>query len=276
MATILAAKLAVSRVPDRRSRALALSAMIATYLFTVPFLGPYYDHYRLKDSPFAWNTPAVEPPALFQKTEIRRPGVRSIADAYFTFRLIDLIRDPILRRRNYGERYRENRTSLWTQLYARAHYAQFAAWPPSWRSVDPAVMNTARAAFALGLLPLAFFLLGGSLEARRLVQGLRERGPPWLDEDHRWVLLALAGGMLFLVVKFSYDLRDFSSMKAIYIYPGLAALVPLLLTGWTRLDSWIGERSGLRIAISAWIAMLAGVYCLDIVWLIEQLWHYPA
>ena len=77
---------------------LALTGMTVVYLATVPFLGPYYDHYRLKSSPFALSIPNAEPPALFEKTEIRRPGVRSVADAYFTFRLLDLLRDPVIRR----------------------------------------------------------------------------------------------------------------------------------------------------------------------------------
>jgi len=60
-ATILLARLLSSDASPARRRVLALglTGLTVVYLGTVPFLGPYYDHYRLKGSPFAWNTPAA-------------------------------------------------------------------------------------------------------------------------------------------------------------------------------------------------------------------------
>jgi hypothetical protein len=268
-ATVLLVRLAVSDENGIRRRSLAIGLMGLTvfYLATVPFLGPYYDHYRLKGSPLAWNTPAAQPPAFFEKTEVRRPGVRSFADAYFTFRLLDLLRDPIIRRKHYGE----HRTSLWSQLYARSQFVHFDSWPPSWRTRDPVVLAAGRAAFILGLVPLSILLVGAVREARRLVGGLGKRGPRWLAEDRRWVLLAFAGGMLFLVIKFSYDLRDFSAMKAIYIYPGLAAFLAQFMMGFQWVDARLRERSLLRAWLFAALGLLISVYCLDVVWLIQQL-----
>jgi hypothetical protein len=268
-ATVLLAKVVASysNPARRRSLGLALLGLTVVYLGTVPFLGPYYQHYRLEGSPFAWNTSKVEPPAFFRKTEIRRAGVRSIADAYFTFRLVDLLRDPVIRRKNYGE----HRTSMWSTLYARSQFVHFDDWPPSWRTRDPTVRNAGRAALVLGLVPLTILLVSTAREVVRLLRGLGERGLRWLADDHRWVLPAFAGGMLFIVVKLSYDFRDYSAYKAIYFYPGLAAFLVLFLWGLQWVDARLLERRRLRASLFAAMAVLIPIYCADLLWLIDQL-----
>ncbi len=266
--TIYAVKAACERSDRgrRRSYLVALAATVVLYLSSVPFLGPYYDHYVVAGSPLAWNTPKAEPPKLFEFTKVERPGVRSVADAYFTFRFFDLLREPYIR----GVFYSPHRTSLWSQLYARSQFVQYDSWPDSWRTRDPFILNTGRVLLVLGLVPLALGVFGVAREFLTLGRGILSRGRDWLASDNRWVLLVLTGGVLFIVVKFSYDLRDFSSMKAIYVFPGLGCFMAMLTSG---LSGVLGGRGAglLRRPLYASLAVLVLLYCADVSLLIGQL-----
>src|SRR3989442_15182227 len=60
----------------------------------------------------------------------------------------------------YTTLFRSHRTSLWSQLYGRAHFSHFAQHPPSWRNTSPLVVTVGRLIFVLALLPTAFLLAG--------------------------------------------------------------------------------------------------------------------
>lgn len=226
----------------------------------------HWQHYKLTGTPFpaALNTPAVAPPAWLEKSEVSRPGVRSVADAYLTFRLFDLLREPFIR----GQGYAEHRTSFWSQLYAGAQFSRFEAWPPSWRTTRPTVLRLGRCALLLGLLPLGMLVVGMIDDVVSLWIGLRRRGVTYLAEDLRWPITALAFGMIALVMKYSYDQRDFSTMKAIFVFPALAAFMVVLARGTQRCLSICGRVPFARaFACGAWV-LLVGVYVADIAMLI--------
>ncbi len=262
MITILIARglVAISR-DQRRLHLLSAALIVVVYLSTVPFLGPYWAHYVTKGTPFAWNTPKVEAPAFVKKSEVRRPGIRSVVDGYATFRIVDLLHEPVIRGRGYAE----HRTSLWSQVYARSQFSRFDGWPPSWRSKDPRVLNLGRAALLLGLIPLLILLRGMIVDVADLARGMHNRGARYLADTNRWVITAMAGGMLFLVAKFSYDLRDFSAMKAIYIYPGMGCFMLVFARSMRDVVNAMAERY--RPLLYVCLALLIAVYSAD-VWIL--------
>lgn len=78
--------------------------------------------------------------------------------------------------------------------------------------------------------------------------------------------------MLFLVARFSYDIRDFSAMKAIYIYPGIAAFMIVFTHGMQAVIRRVGARSSVAgVAIYAAVGLLLAVYTIDICVLISDL-----
>ena len=130
-------------------------------LFSIQLAGYDFEHYDV----YA-NLGRGKPLYFWEKTSVGRPGVQSIVDGYLTFRIVDLVRDPQITNERAIEQ--QHRTSVWTQLYARANFAQFEQHPKSWLTTDPNVMFIGRCSFVLGLLPLLFLLVGlafGSLRA---------------------------------------------------------------------------------------------------------------
>src|SRR5262244_2592954 len=112
----------------RRRSATSLYGFIflVSYLALVPTLGPYWKTYRQYDSPFVTNADPVLLPywnAL--------PGERvGIVNALFTFRFGDMLRNP--QRVNKDGPYPLHQFSRWSQLYGRAHFVHFDAYPSSW------------------------------------------------------------------------------------------------------------------------------------------------
>ena len=134
-------------------------------LISIQLAGYDFEHYDV----YA-NMGRGQPLYVWEKTSVGRPGVQSIVDGYLTFRILDLVRDPQIT--NGAKIEQEHRTSVWTQLYARANFAQFEQHPKSWLTKDPNVMAIAKCSFVLGLLPLLFLLAGlarGSLRSMRAI-----------------------------------------------------------------------------------------------------------
>jgi hypothetical protein len=284
--TLLLTRLLVSARGARRHKAVGLAAMILAYFATTPFLGSYAESYQTKGDAFAANWERGPAPKLFEHTYYRSPGVRSIADGYFTFRIVDLVRQPFVKTGNavldtntpkarYDPRYAEHRTSLWSQLYGRAQFAQFGSNPPRWETREPKVLNTGRALMIVGLVPLAILVAGVLLEARDLVLGVVRRGPKWLAENDRWTLLAFFGGSLLVVAQLAYLMRDYSSMKVIYVFPGLAAILAIFIRGLDTLTTALaGRPRAVHTLLAAHVAVMA-LYLLDTIWLLGQL-GFPA
>jgi len=142
-------------------------------LISIALAGYDFEHYDA----YA-NMGRGQPLHVWEKTSVGRPGVQSIVDGYLTFRIVDLVRDPQIT--NGVEIKQQHRTSVWTQLYARANFAQFEQHPPSWLTTDPNVMIIAKCSFVLGLLPLLFLLEGlarGSLDSLRALWRWVKRQP---------------------------------------------------------------------------------------------------
>jgi hypothetical protein len=258
-------------VPGRsRRQVMGLGAgFVAIFLvFTVTF-GSYRANWEDTGNPFSINGEPAPMPHLLDKTYVYRPGTTSILDTYLTFRFVDMLEHPSIT--NDIEIYPRHRTSLWSQLYGRAHLAHFAQHPPSWKNTSPLVLTVARLILVLALLPTAFLLVGTLravtevvVPAWRRVSSRRET----LDQE----MLALnAVGFIAFIVLYSLRYRDFSTMKAEFLFPGLLAYVFFFADEVGRADAQLGQRPRLRQAAGWAFAALLALYVTDVVILARQL-----
>jgi hypothetical protein len=205
---------------------------------------------------------------VWEKTNVGRPGVQSIVDGYLTFRLGSLLRDPQIT--NGLEIEQEHRTSVWTQLYARAHFAQFEQHPPSWLTNDPVVLWIARCSLVLGLVPLLFLLSGlARLGVRALVAW---RTSDARDDDYAtWLMALVVFGYLAFIVKFSADYRDFAAIKLIYILPGILPVALVIADGMQAVCDKASTVKHLETMLHGTLACLLLSYCVGMVGLIHHL-----
>jgi hypothetical protein len=249
----------------------SLLAFFLVYMAAVPYFGQYWQKYKRYGTPFAINVRKDPMPYLFQRTYIRRPGIISIADTYFTFRFFDLIEKPYIT--HTGRNYPWHRTSLWSQFYGRTHFGHFNMWPPSWKTDSRWVLNTGRITFFLALIPTFLFLAGifrnSSAALKELYQSLKSGKA--LACHPRWLHLTVFYASAAFIITFTLQYRDFSSMKIIYVLPGLISFFYLLLDGmqWFY-DSILRNRKAEMLVDTILIGLLA-LYFLDIVYLIFQL-----
>ena len=239
----------------RRRAVIRGAAFVALVVPPVALIGPYYSFQQKYGTPFVTNWTPSPRPALRYETFVERPGLTSVLYGLFTFRLVDLFRHP---ESNYDRtHYPRHRTSLWSRVHAQAHSAHFEAWPPSWKARSPAVLQLTRALILLGLVPAALVGWGLATMARDAAVGWRRdrrrRGVAAADDElaRQWpatlLLLVAAAGYLAFVALYSIRLRDYSSMKAIFVLPALPAFAAALEAGLARLRAW-GDSAGARAA----------------------------
>ena len=198
------------------------------FLF-VGYFGGYYDNYQKHGHPFQYNTPVSELPDFWKETDFRRPGVKSIASGYFTFRFFDMMKNPMITN-EYGDNYPLHRTSVWSQLYGRSHFIYFDNWPAGkWQSNDPMMMNVGRGALILALFPSILFLIGFFKDLKIWWKLFTKKSFNFLNENSNWMFSIFNVGFLAFIILFTAVGRDYSFMKVIYLFPGvLAAMIPFL------------------------------------------------
>jgi hypothetical protein len=254
---------------------------LAAYLALVPTLGPYWKHFREYGSPFMINIAPAVFPNVFERTYVYRPvmgigvpGVTSIADALFTFRLLDMLRNPIIAKDS--DRYPLHRTSLWSQLYGRAHFVHFDAWPPSWQLrhlrpqwATPLVWNLGRLIFLCALLPTMILVVALWRRIVAAISIIRGHDTPVRLGD--WLLdLAVFGYMAFIIA-YSLRYRDSSFMKAIFVFPGLLGFLSLFACECDRFYRWCNDKKLAVMATESIFACLCLLYTGDVIVLIAQL-----
>jgi hypothetical protein len=269
--TMLVALLRSSAVPDlSRRRLCGLGAIfLVTFFILVGIFGAYRGNYRDTGDPFAINGPRAPFPHLIEKTAVARPGIESIAAGYFTFRFVDLLEHPWIT--NGVNAVPRHRTSLWTQLYGRANSVHFAQFPPSWRNRSLLALTVGRLEFVLALLPATLLLMGMFTACKRLIRPARNG-----DFDDRprlvellFVLTAL--GYVAFVVQYTLRYRDFSTMKAEFLFPGLLAYACIFGDELQRAAAWSARRPKLRAAACGALVALLALYVLDVTILAVQL-----
>ena len=228
----------------RRGAAIRGAIFVALVGLPVALIGPYYSYQRQYGTPFVTNWPPSPRPFFLQETFVERPGLTSVVYGLFTFHLVDLLRRPELGHPDDQTNYPRYRTSLWSMVYGQANSAQLMSWPPSWKARSPFRLQITRALFILGLVPTGLFACGFVAMAREVALGwLRDRGRDFYgDALAPWpatlLLLIAAAGYLAFIAVYSIRLRDYGTMKTIFILPALPAFAAALDVGGAQLLAW--------------------------------------
>jgi hypothetical protein len=237
---------------------------------SVGYFGEYYGNIQKYGKPVVFNTPTGEMPHLYKKTNFRRPGVQSILSGYFTFRIIDMIKHPIIT--NDEHVYPMHRTSVWSQLYGRAHFIYFDDWPEGpWQCRNPKIAAVGRVALTLALFPTLFFLLGLFIDFKVWLALFLKRNIDFLKISNEWIFHSFFLGFLIFIILFTAVGRDFSFMKIIYVYPGILAVLIPFLKGFDFVYKNVLNKSRvLFLSFHAIIIALLGSYLIPIINLITK------
>ena len=273
VALALTVHLLISPAREQRLRiARDLSIIIVGFVAAMLLFSPYFHYYRKYGTPFAAQYPTHPPPSLFEKSYYERPGVTSIVDGFFTFRIVDLIEFPY-DTNSRDEAYPLHRTSFWSQLYGSAHSIHFLQWPMSWQNRNARVLWVTRMIFILALAPTAVILTGAAASTREVTRGSWRAGASGLRDHPEWIFPAYLALLLLVVAKLSYDYRDFSAMKAVYTYPALLGYVQCFLSGATLLRARLERyRARITLAFGGLCVLLWASYLVDVLQLLKQLW----
>ena len=114
---ILFLKILGSRKQNRRKLSVYFALFLLLIIPATAFLGGYYSNYVKYGDPTKTNREKYPFPDFLREKFYpeRRPGTTSVVNTYLTFRIIDLVRNPMINR-GYDP-VPKHRTSLWTQLY---------------------------------------------------------------------------------------------------------------------------------------------------------------
>ena len=254
---------------SRRQLLRHTALFVAIVVTAVAALGSYRNNWEDTGNPFAINGDRAPLPHFFERTYVYRPGATSVVDTLFTFRLIDMLAHPA--DTNELAVYPLHRTSLWSQLYGRTHVAHFAQHPPSWKNTSFLSFAVARLILILALVPTMFAVMGMTRTAVRLLasrwQSLSTRPVSPADE----LLAVTAFGFLSFIVVYTLSYRDFSTMKAEFIFPGLLAYVCFLADETERTIDRHNATAALRRATRWVYVILLSLYVTDVVILAVQL-----
>jgi hypothetical protein len=250
-----------------------LGVLLIYILVSIPsigYFGEYFSNIQKYDKLVVYNTRTGDLPHFYKKTNFNRPGVQSVLEGYFTFRIFDLIEHPITS--NEDNVFPLHRTSVWSQLYGRANFIYFDDWPISvWQSRDERIMNVGRAAFVLGLLPVLVFLIGLFAEIKRYLKRLLHREIDFLKLEMDWIYLVFLIGYVSFIILFTALGRDFSFMKIIYIFPGILVFCIPFVKGSEILFEFFKNNLVFKFVYVALTVLLFVAYIIPVVNLIIRM-----
>jgi len=259
-------------LPSRKYVVLLLIIFVTCTLLFLAWGGTYLRIYQLTGSPFTINHTAEPLPKFFEITfyPSRRagPGVEAIADALFTFPFIDMLRFPFTTDLYSG--YPRHRVSLWAQLYGRYHSLQFYSWPRDWVMPFDDVLLLGRYLILVGLLPTVLVVTGYWRAVKDVIRMLyhRQLTSPKLGRLLEWLIIT---GYILMIIIFTIRYRDFHSMKALYILPGVLAFIAVFARQLQRLKQWLASRFWRRWVVRGLIMTLLLLYVIDVLTLINFL-----
>lgn len=259
---------------SRRQRTMLYSAaLFLPAILILSFLNPltqFLTNYQNYGSIVGMNKPKQPFPAFFEKSYLARPGIVSIQDGIFTFKFISLMEYPRLT--NNVEGYAAHRTSLWTQLYARANSAHFANWPVSWSTKGDENFLLSRVIYVLALLPFAMLLLGIGISLAEFLRAVFRKSPDSLRMADYGLFDALFWSHIGFMILLTFQFRDFAAMKAIYLYPVLLSFQVLFIKSGNAIQNVLKENKWFMPIVSAATIILVVLYSLDIYTLSKQLY----
>ncbi len=202
------------------------------------FFGPYYTNYQTAGDPLAINIPKSPPPHFIKRTYLdKKNGMISVVDSFCKFRIINLIQYPFMSKANGVRAKTLAKTSLWTQIYARFNFIQYESHPMPWKNKSDNARTIAEVSYIAALLPLTIFFYGFLINIQNIFLKLKKQGLKFILTDSDWILLFFAVLFLVAIMKFSADYRTVSSMKSIYILPGLLSFLKIFIDGFLNLNN---------------------------------------
>lgn len=268
---ILAALL-IKALTRRQNALLYSAALFLPGILILSFLNPltqYLTNYRDSGSVVAISWPKRPFPAFFEKSYVARPGIVSIQDGIFTFKFIDLLEYPRLT--NGPKDYPAHRTSLWTQLYAHAHSIHFDNWPPSWGTQGSENFTLTRAIYILALLPSTIFLVGAGISLAAFLTAFLKNAPDSLQRTDYGLFDVIFWGYTAFITMYALQYRDFSAMKAIFVYPALPSFFVFFIKSGDTIQRILKEKKWFMMVLSLIGIALVVLYSLDVYILISQL-----
>ena len=248
---------------------LLLSVLVLT---TLNPLTQFVTNTQKFGSPIVNSSKRLPLPGVFKQTShykeyFFKPGIVSIQDGFFTFKLTDLLNYPLTTNGEYD--YPPQRTSFWSMLYADANSLHFQNWPPSWQTTDDENFTITRGIFILALLPALIFIAGFLLELFALLKALFERDKQKLRSLSNALFLATSGGYIAFLMLTTLLYRDFAFIKLTYILPGLLAFAWLFMRGT---DLLLFRFPWSKWLLIGWISALSAFYTCDVFSMILQLY----
>ena len=249
------------------------AALFLPMVLTLSFFNPltqYRTNYQNFGSAVGMNKPKQPFPAFFEKSYVARPGIVSIQDGIFTFKFISLLKDPRLT--NNAEGYPAHRTSLWTQIYAHANSVHFDNWPISWSTKGTENFSLTRGIYLLALLPFTMIVLGAVISLVEFLRILFKIYPGSLGAVDYGLFDAVCWAYMAFIVLYALQFRDFSMMKAIFIYPGLLAFMVLFVKSGNAIQHLLKEKKWFLATLSVVVTVLVILYSMDIYTLSKHLY----
>jgi hypothetical protein len=189
---------------------------------------------------------AAPTPDFLNRKLSGRPGVISIVDTFFTFRIIDLIENPWI---THGtEPIPFHRTSFFSQLFGRFNFIFFDQWP--WTNFSDFCKYLGSLTLAFSIVPFMLMIFGlVKIYSPRFIR--TTNNPEFLIVN----LLMFASYMILLIL-FSIAYGGFDAMKATYVLP--AILTPLYafqvqLDAVNKQSKWI--KAIININLIIWIVL---------------------
>lgn len=257
---VLALVYSLFQKQTRKTQIISLIVIIGLPII-VGSTGGYYQKYQKFGDPFIINQNKapkpnwITPDTLFNG----RKGVTTITESFLSFKLESLIKQPY--NINSGNNYPDHRKSFWTQLYGQYSNALFERHPWSWISSHPDMLNIARLNYITSLPLFILFIYLFFITFLKGVKILIFERLLNLEILHSLFLLA----MVSFTIKYSYDYRDFSNMKIIFIYPSLLSMIWIFHKGFIKRSLLLNT-----INILVWTS-IAG-YLINMTFLIVKLW----
>ena len=218
-------------------------------------------------TPLTMNVDPKSRPSFITKTQ-KLCGIRSVLDAYFTFKFASLIQHP--RIEYTGDVRPDNCTSLWAVLYGRALSIHYDNFPPSWSTSGDQGFNLTRAIFILELPPTLLLLFGLVLESVACLKSILKRDPvPGSTTHCGLIAITLIGFIVFLCL-FLFSFINLAIMKAIFIFPALLTFALLFMCAVEFIDAHLKNRfRWIRPVFVAWILILLVLNAADILTMIQ-------
>ena len=158
-------------------------------------------------------------------------------------------------------------------MYGRANSVHFDNWPESWSTTGEQGFALSRAIYILALLPTLLLLIGAAMEIFLALKSLIKRDPQLAAATHFGLTALTFTGFMLFIILYALEYRDFSVMKAIFLYPAMLTFPLLFVRAGEWFSAHLTERLGwLRAGFGIWMVALFILYSADIVTMIALLY----